>query len=110
MDKAIEKLIEAVQQASPTLWAAAQAKVQADIAVAHIWFWAALIGMAIGLALCVLAGCGPGYDSGILVIPGSIMLVGGALAAICAYTSWVAYAAAPQWYAIRALAELSPVK
>jgi hypothetical protein len=39
MEKTLEQLIQMLRDASPTLWAAAQAKIQAEIYTSAFWAW-----------------------------------------------------------------------
>jgi uncharacterized protein YqgC (DUF456 family) len=112
MDKAIEQLVEAVKTASPMLWAAAQNKVQADLLA---WVCVLVLAM-IALPLCayalVWASKRPGYSDsafGAQLIGGLIGVLA-ALAAPGALVEIVTLYVARDWYAIKALVELSPLK
>ncbi len=115
MDKALEQLIEAVKQASPAVWAAAQAKVTADIAVAHFWAWASLPILIFGFGLVAYAAWaerksrygGEGVMPGVC---GFFILLGSFIACAAAWTQYIQMSMARDWYAIRALVELSPLK
>jgi hypothetical protein len=115
MDKAIEAVIEAVKSASPTLWAAAQQKVQADIANAHFWMWAAAVIAGLSLLATVLliwVAFSDKGDEGLLggAVVFLVLMLGAGVVSAIHYTNVMVREKAPQWYAIKALAELSPLK
>ncbi len=114
MDKAIDAVIEAVKNASPVLWAAAQEKVQADIVNAHFWMmvW---IGIAaiLGVVFLVLLALGFITAQEEVAGPAVFCLIVGLvslLPAAACYTDILVREKAPQWYALQALVELSPIK
>ena len=107
MDKALEQLVEAVKQASPAMWAAAQAKVQADMTVS---FWLIWVGLA------VLVGCvglvvwdALVWNEGLAAALGIVCGIGALLFAVINWSIYTGMRLAPEWYAIKALAELSPL-
>lgn len=112
MDKAIEQLVEAVKQASPALWAAAQHKVQADIAVdlmaIKIGIAMVVVG-AIGLALALFLDLDFESATPLAIISFGLGAVGGIVTLMCVL-ELKALTTAPDWYAIKALTELSPLK
>ena len=115
MDKALEQVIEAVKQASPHLWAAAQAKVAADIAVAHFWAWASLVAFVLGLALLAFATWvekNDRYGTAAVWpgITGAMAAGAGAIGVAVNATNYIQIGMARDWYAIKALVELSPLK
>lgn len=115
MDKAVEAVIEAVKQASPMLWSAAQAKVQADIANAHFWMWAWAIVAGIALLLFVfsvwmMSAYNGGDSDGAVVATFFVLTVLGGIISANYYTDILVREKAPQWYAIKSLVELSPLK
>lgn len=116
MDKALEQLVEAVKQASPALWAAAQHKVQADIAAQHFWevffIWSAAIAAVLAITIFATAMLTDGLDdgfAGVFLFFLFVAVVAGALATVN-HVDVVRMRAAPDWYAVKAIAELSPLK
>ncbi len=111
MDKALEQLIEAVKQASPMLWAAAQAKVSADLSVAHFWAWAGVGLLIVGIVLLSWVQWNDSYsDIDGAEIVGVILLCFGIPMAAIAWTMYFQIGMARDWYTIKALVELSPLK
>ena len=115
MDKAVEAVVEAIRAASPALWAAAQAKVQSDLAVAQ--FWQTFCGVTVALSLVLIVVgifLARSYDwevpGGLLVIVSLFSAIFSTIGVVANHATIIAINAAPQWYAIKALVELSPLK
>lgn len=116
MDKALEQLVEAVKQASPALWAAAQHKVQAEMLDAFV-------GMAFAVLVFWIARRIEGHlgriesDEG---LEGGLAIVGRVVACLAMFVAAFAFfscasslgqrVVAQDWFAIKALADLSPLK
>ena len=111
MDKALEQLVEGIKQASPMLWAAAQHKVEAQIQqdVYGMWICACLALIGWTLVLLDTFGAIPDSDAGGIVL-GGITGLGGTAGLIAAFLDYRLLVMARDWYAIKALAELSPLK
>jgi len=110
MNPEIDRLVAVVEKASPMLWAAAQHKVTSLLFAQCVWivFWLLLLGLSIGLAKKKF----PEYDNNAdFVHTGG--WIGGILSS-CAIVVCLGEIGcillARDWYAIKALADLSPLK
>lgn len=112
MDKALEQAIEAVRQASPALWAAAQHKVAADLAVDQMAVCIGLILLAWGI-VAVVVGVRNAGDwrmwPDVACVSGWLAILFSVVAIVAASIEIKQIQMAPDWYAMKALASLSPL-
>jgi hypothetical protein len=113
MEKTLEQLIQMLRDASPTLWAAAQSKVHADIYASCFWAWILGVTTVVCLVLVALMfwkypdSCSDSQDAMIVVMALTLIAAlacgSGALHNIYKYQM---LSRATDYYAIHALAEL----
>ena len=111
MDKALEQLVEAVKQASPQLWAAAQGKVTAQVVLA--WTWALIFLGEFGTGLYWLRNAkrlSDPTDRGMVSILAWSVILTGFMGTVFNLGDLLGILVARDWYAIKALVELSPLK
>ena len=111
---ALQKLIEAVQSASPAVWAAAQAKVQADI-LANQWLVKMTLSIEIVLGawliLCLVWAFNEHAETDLVALGGFPFVIGTIFCAVFGITAkmqLISLQAAPNWHAIQLI--MSQVK
>lgn len=104
--------MEAVKQASPHLWAAAQQKVQAEINLAHMWIvvLTSLIILTWVAVATIMKWC---YDNDVQALAWIVTGVSDIFFVVslcCNIHNYILFTTARDWYIIKFLVELSPLK